>query len=214
MLQRTSPTAEAASAAESELIELAKLAVPPNEQEWRRRKEQFGDGDEAAAFASSLSSQFPDGSRRALDLLFAKYGPTTGSDVPRRAITNKQSFVERALAASFYGDGRGSLYPFAERGGKTVVLEDRPDRTDGLGWKQQVQDGPPAGTRFGRPDVPDAYDDEPDGKLPLLGVFEEYLGEAAWTLYEAIRKFDRKKASPDNPDPAGAGHKQCRSQPN
>ena len=66
--------------------------------------------------------------------LFAKYGPTTGAETPRRAITDQQSIVEKALAAGARTYGRGIEQPFAERGGRTVRIEDY-ERPGGAAWR-------------------------------------------------------------------------------
>src|ERR1700749_1118794 len=106
---------------ESALVEIAKGALPPTHDEWSRYDELRNCPSKltetevrelavlrAKVWRLALLPHEID----AEDRLFAKYGPTTGKEAPRRAITNQQSVVERALAAAFYRHGQGVEQPF------------------------------------------------------------------------------------------------------
>ena len=225
---------------EADIVEIAKGALPPTREEWKRYDELRG-RDEYVRDMRQLENKFGRKSARvdqykltevqraelsalnaraerlllwpeeieAEEILFTKYGPTTGTAVPRRAITTQQSIVEKALAAAFYGHGRGPEQPFSERGGATISLDeyeqpkgrdkgrgvgDEFEKAQELGGKQIT--GPGDGFKMGR---------EPaDGRLPLLPVFPTYIGMAPWIIWDAIREFDPAKRKPNNPDPLGA----------
>jgi hypothetical protein len=82
---------------ESDLIEIAKDALPPTKTEWNRYEHLRGRTnltDDAYAEFMTLVCKArrlhvaPDAAAAEMRL-FAKYGPTTGAETPRRAITDQ-----------------------------------------------------------------------------------------------------------------------------
>ena len=217
---------------EADIVEIAKCALPPTKEEWNRYDElrdrysyyvscfewsleaHYALTKEQCAELAILSAKArrvhrtPE-AKAAEQALFAKYGPTTGTATPRRAITNQQSVTEKALASAFYAHGRGVEQPFAERTGNTMSIEEyerkyaRPKDERGVNDEfekaQEVERktlGPGDGFKLGN--------EKDDGKLPLLGVFPAYLGMPPWIIWDAIREFDPAKRKAGNPDPLGA----------
>jgi hypothetical protein len=200
---------------ETALIEAAKGALPPTKEEWTRLDElrarkryelTIGERGELSALSARAERLLLTPQEiSAEETLFAKYGPTTGTAIPRRATTIRQSIVEKALAAAFYGFGRGVEQPFSERAERTVDIEED-ERPTGRGVFEQNQylgGGGTVGSGDGFKRVREAQ--APDGLLePLDDIFPGYLGQAMWVFWDAIREFDADKRKPNNPNPLGA----------
>lgn len=200
---------------EANLVEIAKGALPPTREEWKRLDELRGRrryelieaerGELSALSAKAERLLLTPQEILAEETLFAKYGPTSGTDAPRRAITTKQSIVEKALAAAHYAHGRGLEQPFTERAGKTVGLEEH-ERPKGRGVGDEFEKAQELGgsDTIGLGDGFRRGREAPDGRLELLGVFPGYLGRSVWVFWDAIREFDAAQRKPNDPDPLGA----------